>query len=240
MPSDLYFYMTALPPLGELGTIPPISFDEMLSLFEDQPAYQQTIAIFFLQNDLTQREAFLSGEQQDVYPTILTPEQARNKAPLPEWLAEFTPTKSYRVQADTLWEAFYYYAQQLGEEQGNEFLQAWVSFEVGLRNTLASARAQRLGLNPADYLVAPELAADAVNFQPIVDEWSTARDPLAGLGVIVQARWRWLDENENWFAFSQEELAAYAARLVLLQTSHQLAEAEKKVEGRQASVGTFA
>jgi hypothetical protein len=240
MSGKLYYYMSALPRLGELGTAPPISFYQMMGLFDDEPECQQNIEPFFLQDDLIQREAFLSAEQTEVRPTILTPEQTRNEAPLPAWLTEYIPMRSHRVQADALWEACFYHAHQVGEQQENEFIKAWVSFEVGLRNALATTRARRLELEPNDYLVAPELAAETSDYHTIIEEWSAVPDPLAGLGVIMQARWAWLDENEAWFTFSKEELSAYAARLVLLELSHRLAEAEQKTGSQRLTGGVSA
>jgi hypothetical protein len=34
--------------------------------------------------------------------------------------------------------------------------------------------------------------------------------------VLDQARWRWLNDNDAWYSFADDELAAYAARLMLL------------------------
>ncbi len=96
------------------------------------------------------------------------------------------------------------------------YLAAWVRCEVTLRNALAAARAKRLGLEAADYLVAADLALEGEEWAGVVTEWASSATPLAGQQVLLRARWAWLAENEAWFSFRDDELAVYAARLMLL------------------------
>ena len=97
--------------------------------------------------------------------------------------------------------------------------------EVALRNALAVARAGRLGLKESDYLVATDLAATDEDFSTLLSAWTAAPTPLAGLRVLIEARWAWLAEHDAWFTFSDDELAAYAAKLMLLHQWRRLAEA---------------
>ncbi|MGB2821431.1 MAG: hypothetical protein WBF17_10645, partial [Phycisphaerae bacterium] len=76
------------------------------------------------------------------------------------------------------------------------------------------------------HLVEPDLAAPQDEFTLVLGEWSAARDPLAGLRVLDAARWRWLIEHDAWFTFADDELAAYAAKLMLLHRWKRIAEAQ--------------
>jgi hypothetical protein len=45
------------------------------------------------------------------------------------------------------------------------------------------------------------------------------------LQAVIRARWAWICEHDAWFSFSDDELAAYAAKLVLLEQWRRLIEA---------------
>ncbi len=96
------------------------------------------------------------------------------------------------------------------------FLAAWAAHEVALRNALAAARAERLGLDKAGYLVAADLAAEGEDFAGLLGEWDAAPDPLAGHRRLLRAQWDWLAEHDAYFTFDEDELLVYAARLMLL------------------------
>jgi hypothetical protein len=66
-----------------------------------------------------------------------------------------------------------------------------------------------------------------------VSEWTNAGTPAAGLRVLDTARWQWIKDHDDWFTFSDDEVTAYGAKLMLLQRWHKLAEkeAEKDVGG---------
>ena len=63
--------------------------------------------------------------------------------------------------------------------------------------------------------------ADA-DFETVISDWAAAPDPLAGLKVLDRVRWEWLDEHDGWFTFANDELAAYAARVMLLHRWHRI------------------
>jgi len=81
----------------------------------------------------------------------------------------------------------------------------------------------------------------------VIAEWTAAPDPLAGQRVLDQARWSWLKEHDAWFSFGGDELAVYAAKLMLIDRWHRVAAAaadrhadeeseERAVTGRIVSV----
>jgi hypothetical protein len=228
MRSDRISYITALSAPGELGSTPPTDSARLLEHLAPLPTARELVAALFLFDDLLQREAFLAGELQVVQPTVLTVAQVRNEAPLPAYLAVPTESGSLVSRVDGLWEAAYRHADRVARKYGSVFLREWVAYEVALRNALAGARAKRLGLEEAHYLVAADLADQRVEFTSVLGEWTAAKTPLAGLQVLIRARWAWLDEHDAWFSFRDDELAAYAARLMLLQQWKRVADDEER------------
>ncbi len=218
MPTDRYYVTAALPALGELGTAPPLGLAQLLEHVGPASRWGRLVGTLLLSDDLVQREAYLAGELSQVEPSVLTVQQARNEAPLPPDLAPaWEPEQGAGpLEVDTLWEAYYRYALRVAGKLGSELLARWVRFEVALRNALAAARARRLGLEERGYLVAVELAEDDQDFSQLLSDWAAAATPLAGLCVVIRARWAWLQEHEAWFSFSSDELVVYAARLLLL------------------------
>ena len=85
-----------------------------------------------------------------------------------------------------------------------------------------------MNLDPQGYLVTEYLGDRKEDFSAVISEWLTAPDPLAGFRILDMARWGWLGEHDDWFSFGDDELAAYGARLMLLQRWNRL-------EGKTAS-----
>lgn len=216
-----YSLITSLPPLGELGSPPPLSPRELVDKTADFPGPAELVNTVLLADDLQLRQAYLAGEVQAVQPAVLTPAQVRNEQPLPAPLSEPGEAglggTAPRMPADAVWAAYYQHAWQVAARLASEFLARWVSFEVAMRNALAAERATALGLEPSDYLVVPQIGRlDTTNFAPTLAEWAAARNPLDGLRVLDRRRWAWIRENDAWFSFSDDEIAAYAAKLMLL------------------------
>lgn len=216
MKSDLYYYIAALPTLGGLGTAPPMGSAYVLEHVSESAARAELVGALFLEDDLFQREAFLAGETTEVDPVVLTVHQTRNESPLPEYLAPAEDRPSGPVAVDALWESYFRHVAEVARRQGSRFLAAWVGHEVALRNALAAARAKRLGLEEAGFLVARDLEQTGEDFGNLLSEWSAAATPLEGFRLLLQARWDWLEGHDAWFTFRDDELAVYAARLMLL------------------------
>lgn len=237
MKLDRYYYITSLPPPGELGSKPPIEFAELRELLADIPDRQQLVDCLFLLDDLIQREAYLAGELNEVTPCVLNERQLRNESPLPEFLlptSSQTDRESSRAAdsvaqqpesagetqrkcpADQLWEAYFRHALQIAKQFQCGFLRDWARHELTLRNAMVSVRAKRLGLDEADYLVAVELAETDEHMPALISDWENAPTPLAGHQAMIRARWDWVAEHDHYFTFHNDELAAYALRLMLL------------------------
>ena len=218
MKSARYYNITTLPALGELGSSPSMGLTDLIEHVEENRSWREQLEALVLLDDLLQREALLAGETEEVEPAVLSLPQVQGEAPLPEALiAPADPDQPRALQSDLLWERYFRYAHKLARSSGSRFLARWVEFEVALRNTLATARARRLGLDESGYRVAADLARSDEDLSPLLSEWEAAPTPLAGLRVVIRARWSWLDRHDAWFSFSVDELLAYAARVMLLE-----------------------
>jgi hypothetical protein len=212
-----YYLVTSLPRLGDLGTPPPMTLRDLLECVAQAPVAAQAVAAVLLGDDLMKRQAVLAGETDQAEGVILTADQLRDRQPLPDFLA--APAREGEAAAgtvDAVWGAYFRHAAAVAAGAGSVFLARWVGYEVALRNALAIARAKALELEAAEYLVATDLADTAEDLSSIVSEWAAAPDPLAGLRVLGAARWDWLARHDAHFSFQDDELAAYAAKLVLL------------------------
>jgi len=217
-----YYYLASLPTPGDLGSTPPVTPVELIALLETAAGPRRLVETLFLMDDLTQREAFLAGEIDQIEPVVLTIPPARNDAPLPTDLTSSSAETSEilagrAVAVDDLWETYYRHAARLADRYNNQFLAAWVGHEVAMRNALATDRAKRLGLDPANYLVATDLADPDCDFSLLLAEWLAAPTPLEGYKTLIRARWAWIVEHQAWFSFTDDELTAYAAQVMLLQ-----------------------
>jgi hypothetical protein len=219
MGSANYYRISALPALGDLGAPPPMGLAALREHVLGSARPLALVDAILLGDDLLQREAFLAGEIREVEPAVLAAAQARNEEPLPNFLAT---EEAAILASDAVWAAYFRHAAAVANRHASRFLAEWIAHEVALRNTLAAARAAALGLDPQDYLVASDLGGPDDDLRDLVREWSAAPDPLAGLRILDRARWAWLAEHDAWFSFADEELAAYAAKLVLVVRWHRL------------------
>ena len=238
MPGQNYYLLTVLPSLGEPGSDPPLTPLAMLEMLASAAGSHELASLIFLSDDLQLRQAVLAGEipAEQAEPVVLSAEQARDEAPLPIFLvAESDDGDSggaAQLGLDRVWAIYFAHAAKVA--RGSDMLAEWVRYEVGLRNALAGARAKALGLDGARYLVMPELGYDADQYTRALGEWSAAPNPLAGLQALDAARWAWIGEHDAWFTFKDDELAAYAARLVILHRWKRIAAARHRQASKPA------
>jgi len=216
MAGDNYYLLTALPGLGELGSVPPLSMGELLEKALAADGDAVLLEALILSDDLLQRQALLAGEIEEPEPVVLTVPQMRGEEPLPEYLALPSKEVTSQFTPDSIWESYYRHASSVADARGSGFLARWVEYEVGLRNALVMARAKALDIDGQEYLVAPDVGSPRDSFAGVISEWTAAPDPFAALRVLDEARWAWLSENDGWFTFSDDELIAYGAKLMLL------------------------
>ncbi len=222
MTLDRYYYVTSLPNLGELGSAAPIGLADLRTYLADDPTCRQLVDLLLVHDDLLLREACLAGEPRETTPAVLSDGQIRDEAPLPSWLApqEAEPDEPEESAAgpdsDTIWEAYFRHLDRVATKFRCRLLADWARHEVTLRNGLASARARRLGLDESECRVAADLAESGDSTGPAVGDWEAASTPLAGLQSLLRGRWAWLAEHDQYYRFRNDELAAYALRLMLL------------------------
>ena len=222
--SNLHRYdylLSVLPALEAMGSIPPLSKQGFLEQVIDSNGPVSTVEMLLLSDDLMQYQALLAEEieQDRADLAVLFLDKGENESILPDFLLpEETVEKqeSTRLSVDGIWTRYFHHAMSVAKRTGSSFLKAWIGFEVGLRNALATARAQMLDLDSEAYLVAPELSDKDTDFSHIVSEWSGASDPLTAQKVLDEARWDWFEEHGGWYSSSACEIEVYAARLVLL------------------------
>ena len=224
-----YYLMTSLATLESLTSAPPLSNAAFMEQIADMPGAEDLVRTLLLSDDLMQRQALQAGEIEETSPAVLTAAQLSDEEPLPEYLVppESSPR---RVAGDSVWAAYFKHAIAVAKANRCGFLEDWVGFEVAMRNALTEARAKTLGLDPNEYFVEPQLGS-SVSFTSTIGEWSAAANPLAGLKVLDRARWDWIARNDRAYSFENDEIAAYAAKLMLLHRWHRLAQTAENRQG---------
>jgi hypothetical protein len=229
--SKRHFYLLCvLPDLNPLGSVPPINKQELLAVVTESGGPADVVRTLLLSDDLLQREAVLAGEVEpdQAEPAVLSFKDAEEAQSLPRFLEpeqENEPeAPETLIAVDRIWRRYFHHAAKIARMTHTHFLAAWVGFEVGLRNAMAKARAETLELDPGPYMVAPELADPEIHFDQFGAEWTAASNPLSGLKVLDTARWDWLTAHERWYSFSDDEVAAYTSKLMLLDRWHRISE----------------
>lgn len=211
MAGQFYYLITSLPALDELGSPAPLSGAQYVDLVDESVIAQDLVKVVLLSDDLLQMQAFQAGEIEEVAPAVLTPGQLRSEEPLPDYLLGELAASDL----NSLWKAYFDYGRSVADTYGCDFLKLWLEYEVGMRNALISARARKLGVDPEEHFIARDMTGD-IDYSTIINEWSSADNPMSGMMVLDKARWNWLSENDAWFKFTYDELVVYAARILLL------------------------
>ncbi|OHB73333.1 MAG: hypothetical protein A2Z25_00320 [Planctomycetes bacterium RBG_16_55_9] len=219
------YLLSFLPSLEPIGSIPPMSKSAFLEHVIESKGPVHTVEMLLLSDDLMQYQALLAEEVEKdrIDLAILSLDKGEDEAVLPDFLlpdekseAAEEGKENERLPIDAIWARYFRHAASVAKREPSRFLKDWVGFEVGLRNALVTARSRKLDLDPAAYLVAPELGDKDVDYSHVISAWSSAADPQMAMEVLDRARWDWLEEHGGWFSFSTREIEAYAAKLVLL------------------------
>lgn len=229
-----FYVMCALPDLRGFRSAPPINKQELLAAVIESSGPADIVQALLLSEDLLQREAVLAGEREPdpVEMAVLSLPQVKGEAPLPDYLKSEPRDQSefsgHAIAVDPIWQNYFLYIFEIGRLSQTQFLKAWGGFEVGMRNTLARARAEALDLDPAPYMVAQELADSELPFESIVADWRAASNPLEALETLDRARWNWVTEHERWYSFSNDEIAAYTVKTMILHRWQQITAGDKE------------
>jgi len=226
-----YFLLASLPHLDSIDETPPVSAAEFLERVRMGDGPARMVETILLSDDLLQRDALQAGEISEADPTVLTLAELNGDAPLPACLADGGELLPGSVASDAVWAGYFRHAAGIAPD--GTFLAAWVAWEIALRNALAESRAKALDLDVELYLVTPELGDTHADFTALLNELAVAGDPLTAMQAVDRARWDWLAENSAWFTFGDDELAVYAAKLMLMGRAQRLANARADKEEEQ-------
>ena len=221
MYSENIYILSFLPGMISLAEPAEISIKYFIGLLKENDTNLKQASLaeaIFLSDDLLQRDAKLAGSDEPIAPSVLNEDQITGDEDLPDYLFEDNSADlvgNVKIPGDSTWNAYFHYVNDLAIKHNNKFLQAWVKYEVTLRNASAEARARDLGLEGADYTVATDLEGYREEMTSVVNEWSSAKNPLEAQRALDRGRWEWIGENEQHFSFSDNELVAYAAKLLL-------------------------
>lgn len=217
-----HYTVTALPGLPALGGAPPLSQREVLEHVRDTARAEEAVRLLLLGQDLRLRDAFLSGEVEHPEPAVLDVAQVKGEAPLPPELDVSAKDVPPREAMEATWAAYFRHAAARAEALPSPFLVAWLRHEVGLRNALSRARAQSIGADVGSSQLAVELGDDAPHFTQLVGQWSATTNQLAATRLLDGARLQWIDAHAPVFSFDDDELVAWAARLLIVQRWHRV------------------
>jgi hypothetical protein len=155
-----YFLASSLPSMpSALGERLAMPFPEVCQLIlrNIEPGDEPLVRACLLAIDTANAEFFLKG--QDVFLTggILAREEIEGKRGLPSFMKTFFEDRDRGVRRgygyDNLWEGYYGYAYSLAGELNCRFLIDYLSWEIGLRNSLVGLRARVRGEEAEDYQV---------------------------------------------------------------------------------------
>jgi len=220
--------------LNAFGSPLPVGKQELLGLVVEAEGPVDMVKALLLSDDLLQREAVLAGEirpaQADV--AVLSLSQTTDEQLLPDFLmpeaGDEDKGAGRPIAVDLIWQRYFRYTASIARRARSRFLSAWVGYEVGLRNAMVAARAEVLSLDPQPYVVAPELGNPDRIIDEALSEWAAAPNPLAALEALDKVRWRWLGQQEPWYGFNDDEVAAYTAKLMILNRWHRISETDKR------------
>ena len=190
---------------------------DLIEHVTEHSRWRKLVEAIILLDDLQQRESVLAGEIEEVEPAVLTLQQARGEAPLPEILVADVPREQPAAMAtDLLWETYFRYVHALGRSERSRFLVQWVEFEIALRMRWPRVR-RTFGPGRGGLSGCRRPGRRRGDTSLVVDEWAAVPTPLAGLQAVIRGRWSWVDDHDDWFSFSFDEVLAYAVRVMLLE-----------------------
>lgn len=222
MARNHFYLLSRLPDAAPFGNKPPVGKQALLSLVRESDGPAELVETVLLCDDLIQREAVLCGEikpeQADI--AVLSLSGSETEPPLPSFLAppetDSEAAENGAPSVDRIWDRYFYHAAKTAKKTRSRFLALWVAYEVGLRNVLATVRAEALKLDPAFYRVAQDLTDTDIAFDDALKAWSAASNPLEAYEALDKIRWRWISDQAPLYRFNDDEVTAYAAKLMLL------------------------
>ena len=196
--ASLYYLLTTLPQLPELGGGAPLPFNELQRLVRND-GHAGAIGVV----DVLALEPVIQAaiERRVMDGTLAEPGE-NWPTTVVEALAADPGTDGEEIWLDRAWGAFFQWVHQMGKKCHAPLLSKWAVFEPSLRDHLAALRnGDKHGHGPFDTLM------DIVG----------CNNPLDAELMLDTIRWRFLEKETPRFSFHIDELVAYALKHRLLE-----------------------
>ena len=206
-----YFLASCLPPM-------PLSFGEKVSLpFSEicqlilrniEPGDEPLVRCCLAAIDTANTEFYLRGQDVFLPGGSLTLEEIEGKRNLPSFILTFFEDRDRGVLRgygyDNLWEGYYAYAYSLAEELNCRFLIDYLSWEIGLRNSLVGLRASARGEEAEDYQIM--IRAGGHEFSAIISQLKMQQNPLKAEQFLDDERLKMVFHCEGPDPFSRDAI----------------------------------
>ncbi|TFG35297.1 MAG: DUF2764 family protein [Nitrospirales bacterium] len=206
-----YFLARCFPPVPlSLGEKVPVSFSEIcgLVLRNIEPGDEPLVRCSLMAVDTANTEYFLQGQDVFLPGGYLTREEIEGKRNLPSFLRAFFENRDRKVRRgyvyDDLWESYYGYAYSLAGELNCRFLMDYLSWEIGLRNSLVGLRARERAEEAEDYRILVQ--AGGHDFSSIISQLKTQQNPLSAERFLDEERLKQIFHCEGPDPFSRDAI----------------------------------
>ena len=156
--------------------------------------------------DTANAEFYLQGQDVFLPGGSLARDEIEAKKRLPSFVKIFLEEKDKGVRRgysyDTLWEGYYAYAYALAEEFNCRFLIDYLSWEIGLRNSLVGLRARARGEEAEDYRIMVRVGGN--DFSGIISQLKMQQNPLKAEQFLDEERLKRIYHCEGADPFSRD------------------------------------
>lgn len=204
-----YFLISCLPPMpSALGEKLSLSLPEICALIlrNIEPSDEPLVRCSIMAIDTANTEYMLRGQEIFLPGGTLTREEIETKRNLPLFIRTFLDSRDRQARRgyvfDDLWEGYYGYAWSLAGEYDCRFLMDYLSWEIGLRNSLAAVRARSMGEEAEIHQVMTW--AGGHDFSAIVSQLKTQQNPLKAELFLDEERLKRVYHCEGSDPFSRD------------------------------------
>ncbi len=213
MTTRLYYFLSSLPPLPPLGRTPPITMQEVL----ERMRREANEKVRFLAEALDSEAKLI----QTAHMRLLNPTPGDTVGALsidpkaPPLIVGLLVEDPDEVGEDKwltrLWSAHLDFLEGVGKTVNSPLLCLWAGWERSLCLQLARVRRASVSVpqNPGPRVI-------DWDHTPLVEQWRTASDPMAGEWILDQARMDFIHTHTPHYSFTVDELAAYWLKLGVL------------------------
>jgi hypothetical protein len=218
--SNYYFLLCLLPPLPpSLGEKMQLSFAEVSGIVRRhvEPEDEPLLLALLMGVDAANWEQADQGRRLFRTGGLLSREQMAGRENLPDFIRRFQEEKERGIARtypyDRLWELYYLSAHAAAEPSPNRFLAEYLSWEIGLRASLAAVRTRDAGVNPEERAILG--AFQYGDFSALVSQLRSQNNPLQAERLVDEERLRQIYRFEGSSPFSADALLAYVSRAML-------------------------